>query len=666
MKLTEWLLVAALSVLASGCGGGGGGSQATPAGGSGTPGGGSGASDGTYSVSVAPASVQLSAIVGPNDTMTQEVTAAFVGDGLVIGYPPGVQTPSWISVSVVGTPNSSPVQVKFVVSAVTYTYAQTYTTTVRFASGKADGSHVVVQDVPVTLTVRDPFRLDTSKVELDATQGTPANTRRIAVNGLNINWTATSDQPWVRISPASSVSTSFVTVGADTTGLAVGTHTAKVHFVDSVSGTAVDLPVNLYLSANRWNVSRNGLMLLGFSDLAVNVRSVTVKNDASAALSWSASADVPWLDITGSGATGDPLVVQANAAAAALAADTLYVGAVTVGGAGIQTDTLRVGYYRSSNGAPTGYQLNLAAQDLESLAVDPIRPYVYLASLNGGDRLIRVNIVTQAVDTILSIPGAKLRYPVVSGDGHYLYTSNNTPPGGYEVYDLDAGQKTASWPSPTLCCGGEVVWSRTRGVPALINQALEVVNAQTGVYSPPDTPINGRAAPFISASGNGKALYAFGDDAVYCLPAQRYEITSRPATGQVFLGNQTTISATSPSLGNCVSVDALVPLYDDSAQYFFGVAAGSYEGLLRASSTGITEVSAGRYAPNLAVSDSGLKLIPAYDSSNYMVIREFGADERARGADFGRFLSVRDLAFSNDERFAFIIDSTNLGVYRLP
>ena len=660
MRLTRWFVVAALCALASGCGGGGGGSNV---------GGGAGGSSAQYSVSVSPAKVQFSTIVGPTAAMTQQVTATFVGDGLVVGYPPGVATPTWLSVNVVGTPHSSPVQVQFVVAAATFTFAQTFTTTVRFVSGKADGSQVVTQDVPVTLTVRDPFRLDTSKVELDATQGTPANTRQVTVQGLGINWTATPDQAWVRVSPASSSSTAIVTVGADTTGLAVGTYTANVHFADAASGTAVDLPVSLYISANRWNVSRNGVMLLEFSDLAAPVRSVTVTNDASVAASWTASADVPWLDVTSGGTNGNSLSVQPNAATAGLTVDSLYIGTVTVTGAGLQSDKLRVGYYRSSHPTPSSYEVSLRDGTGESLAVDPIRPYVYVALLNGSEHLMRVNIATQAVDTILSTPGTKLRYPVVSGDGHYLYAVNGQTPGGYEVYDLDAGQASATWPRTTLCCGGQAAWVRTRGVPALINANLEVVNAETGVYSPPAIPTADFAsAAFATASGNGKAFYTFGFDTTNCEPAQRYEITSRPAAGQVFIGNQTTIQATPPRYGGCVSVDALVPTYDDSARYFVGVAASTYQGLIRLSAAGLTEVSVGNYGRNLAMTDSGLKLIPTYNANNYMVLREFGANDQVVGTDFGNYLPVDEpaFAFSNDERFALIVNSSSFDLYRLP
>lgn len=679
VKATRWLVNAVLCLMIAACGGGGGGGDGAGGGtgsgpGSGGSGGGStggggsgGGSSGSYSVSVSPSSLQFTTVIGPSEAMTQLVTASFVGDGLIVGYPPGVSQPSWLDVSVVGSPTSSPVQIQFTVPAATYNVALTLTTTVRFVSGKADGSQVVTQDVPVTLTIRDPFRLDSSQVELDATEGGVASSRSVAVLGQNISWTATPDQPWVQLSKTTGNSPTVLKITADTTGLAPGTSSANVRFSDSVSGTVVDLPVSLYVSANRWIVSRNGMMLLEFSDLSAPARTVRVTNDAGVAASWTATADVPWLNVTSGGANGDLLSVEPNVDAAALAADTVHIGTVTVTGAGLQQDKLRVGYYRSLQPAPTSYEVNMRDGASEALAVDPIRPYAYVSLLNGGDHLVRVNFATGAVDSILMKPGTKLRAPVVSGDGHFLYASDNNLPGGYHVYDLDADQPFAVWPRKDGCCVSHAVWVRTRGVPLLINNFLDVANADTGEYSPAVVPAaDFPKYAFVSAAGNGTALYNFSFGTTNCEPAYRYEITSRPVSGQAFLTNASRIDGTAPSRGgSCVSVDAFMPSFDDSVQYFVGILASTYQALLRTDAGGLTEVSVASFERKLAMGDSGLKIVPLR-GDNGMQVRVFGPDDTVVGPDFGHYFSVDDLALSNDERFALIVDSGNFDLQRLP
>ncbi|HWK48375.1 MAG TPA: hypothetical protein VNR40_00745, partial [Steroidobacter sp.] len=61
----------------------------------------------------------------------------FVGDGVIVGYPPGVASASWLSVN---APSSaqSPVTVTLSVTS-TGLAPGTYTANLRFASGKADG-----------------------------------------------------------------------------------------------------------------------------------------------------------------------------------------------------------------------------------------------------------------------------------------------------------------------------------------------------------------------------------------------------------------------------------------------------------------------------------------------------------------------------------------------
>ena len=125
----------ALLVLAcvAGCGGGGGG----------------GASGGPrYSISVSPASVSLSGVVeGP--AQTQEVTVTFRGDGVVVGTLPGQTSPPWLTVN--GQPQAaSPYTVTISASS---QVAGNFQTTLRFATGKIDGSEVVSTDVPISFQV---------------------------------------------------------------------------------------------------------------------------------------------------------------------------------------------------------------------------------------------------------------------------------------------------------------------------------------------------------------------------------------------------------------------------------------------------------------------------------------------------------------------------------
>jgi hypothetical protein len=460
-----WLAACvALCTLVAGCGGGGGdgGSggvappgNSNPGNGNGNGGGGGGGGGGsTYSVNVNPASIQFTSNVRESAPPPQTVIATFVGEGLVVGYAPGVQQAGWLKMDVVSPSQFSPVHVRFSINTTgTFTRSLSLSTSIRFASGRADGSQVVVQDVPVTFTVRDPFAIGVANVELDADEGANSNTLTVPVYGENIQWTATADQPWVHLAPASAPSAGQIAVSASAASLPAGTHTAQVRLTDSVSGDVLTLPVTFYVAANRWSVNRTGLLLLGFSDAASPSQSVRVTNSRNVSSTWTASSDASWLAVTASGTHGDLLTVQTNGNATSLAADTVHIGTVTVTGAGLQNDQLRVGYYRSSQTLPSQLAggipgLGGATRPLAVVA-DPIRPFAYVAF--GTDSVFRVNFTTGAVDELMKTTGTIFISPVVSGDGRFLYVMNATLPGGIHVLDLDTMQPLAPWPRGALC-----------------------------------------------------------------------------------------------------------------------------------------------------------------------------------------------------------------------
>ena len=196
-----------LSLILAACGGGGGGSSNTPPGGNDPP------DDPpnnppTYTIDVTPASLQFAANARGALPPAQDVTVTFNGEGLVVGTLPGQNLPAWLDLSVVGAPTSSPAQVRFSVTT-TGTVADQLTTTIRFVTGKADGSQVVTQDVQVTYTITDPLDVDVTSLEFDATAGTVAAPRTVQVLGSGTNWTATSDQPWLTLSATSGVTPRF-------------------------------------------------------------------------------------------------------------------------------------------------------------------------------------------------------------------------------------------------------------------------------------------------------------------------------------------------------------------------------------------------------------------------------------------------------------------------
>ncbi|WP_242343806.1 BACON domain-containing protein [Anaeromyxobacter terrae] len=140
-----------------------GGSDGGNTGGGGTLGGGG------YSLEVAPTALAFAADQNATTPAAKTLTARFVGDGLVVGYPPGVSAPSWLSVSVAtSTASSATLSVRV---STTSLAPGAYRTTVRLVTGKQDGSSVVWKDVPVEYVVSAGLQASATSLSFSAFDG---------------------------------------------------------------------------------------------------------------------------------------------------------------------------------------------------------------------------------------------------------------------------------------------------------------------------------------------------------------------------------------------------------------------------------------------------------------------------------------------------------------
>jgi hypothetical protein len=653
--------LAMLSAFLAACGGGG--SKSTPPGGNNPPN-----NPPTYTISVAPGSVQFAARARGALPAPQDVTATFNGEGLVIGTLPGTSLPSWLDLTLVGSPTSSPAQVRFSVTT-TGTVADSLSTTIRFVTGKADGSQVVTRDVQVTYTITDPLDVDVTSLEFDATAGTVAAPRTVQVLGSGTNWTATSNQPWLTLSASSGTNSAPLEVTADASALSAGTHTAEVRVEDTLSSTVRTVPVSFHVSANRWNVSRTGVQLLAFTDSAARPAQVVVTNDGGASATWTATANVPWLDITASGTDGATLTIEPGVSAGLLGADAIHVATVTVSSSdGIQQDTVRVGYFRSSTAEPTAVQatLNLSTLDQPAgLAIDPIRPYAYVGLSTNTVR--RVNLVTGAVLTLFTAaPEAKIGRVVVSGEGRFLYASSIGSTGDVLRYDLDLGAPLASLPKMTNCCAQELVWVRSRGVPLLVTGHFEVYNAATGAaQTPVDVPADGLTRfDFLAALNDGSEIWAIDNVSATgnaCSRAASYRVATRPQDGTGYL---TPFRSTAPLIGQsafCPGISQLAGSADSTNIEVIGQnAAGTVAFFEGPRDDAVTEISTQRHYEHLAVSSSGLKALSFLGSGGSFAdgVEVLDANNGLVHT-FEQLHSMAGVRFSADERFLVVIGNAS-------
>jgi hypothetical protein len=153
-KLSAALVAAACAALVA-CGGGGGG------GGSGT----------SISINLSSAAFTASSAGAP--PTQQVVTVKFVGDGYLVGYPPELPQPAWLGIQALSQSNGEGGVGLFITN--TDLAPQTYSTVVRFVTGRVDGSGIKYKDLPVSFTV--------TGTALQLSTSSPSNSGLAAQNG---------------------------------------------------------------------------------------------------------------------------------------------------------------------------------------------------------------------------------------------------------------------------------------------------------------------------------------------------------------------------------------------------------------------------------------------------------------------------------------------------
>jgi hypothetical protein len=405
-----------------------------------------------------------------------------------------------------------------------------------------------------------------------------------------------------------------------------------------------------------------------------------VTNDGGTAATWTAAANVQWLDVTASGANGDTLTIAPGATAANLGADAIFIATVTVSSNGIQSDTLRVGYFRSSAAEPTSVQ---AALDLSTsvqpagLAIDPIRPYAYVGLSTNTVR--RVNLLTGTVFTLFTAAAdAKIARVVVSGDGQYLYASSIGSTGDVLRFNLDFGVPMAALPKMTNCCAQELAWVRSRGVPLLVTGHFEVYNADSGAaQTPVNVPADGLTKfDYLAAMSDGSEIWAVDNVSATgeaCTRAASSRVVTRPEDGT---GHLAPLRDSAPLIGQsvfCPNISQLASSADGANLEVIGQNAGGTVAFFEGARGGaVSEIASTRHYEHLGVGLDGLKAL-SYLGSNGAFSDGIEVLDANNGLvhTFEQLQAMEGVRFSADDRFLVVIGNSqsaagDLQVLKIP
>jgi hypothetical protein len=266
-------------------------------------GGGKSSTPGT-SISLDRSSLTFSATRGGASPASQAVAASWVGDGLIVGYPVGVSPASWLGVTLTQSGASSAIATVSVTTG--GLLAGTYTTTLRFVTGRQDGSDVKYVDLPVTLTVADTFSAAVADYDFARTWGTATTLQGapILISTGAKAWHVSAGATWVTLGMTQGTGSATVSVGIDAAAQEpVGTSTTTLTVSADDGSFTKTVNVSLVVTAPTAAVGTASLALVDGTVSPVGTVAVTLSNGARAG-TWAATSNASWLKLDT--ATGTP------------------------------------------------------------------------------------------------------------------------------------------------------------------------------------------------------------------------------------------------------------------------------------------------------------------------------------------------------------------------
>jgi uncharacterized protein (TIGR03437 family) len=514
----------------------------------------------TYqSGSAAPAS-QVITVGCPNSALAFRPAASSVG--------------AWLSVSVPSAQNNNVIIVS--VNPVGLS-ANTYQGAVSIYGVGACPS---VQTVPVTLTVSAAGAL-TAPVTASTLTFTPAALAFSATAGgaapapqlvaiacagsvALFTATATSNQSWLSVSPASGYTPGTITVSANPAGLAAGSYTGSISVTAGSCGAAPALTVILNVAPGSASSTVPAItpaaLAFGYQAGGVNPANQTVSLSGAAGAAFTTAVSSGWLSVNpSSGAAPATLTVAVNPAGLSAGTYSGIIGISTNSGTGGFTQNVPVTLTVSAAAAP-------------SQAATPL-PTVSLP-LNGGS----LQVTPVAPGEIISIFG--------QGLGPAAGANLSLTPDGLVANAL-SGTRVLFDGSP-----GPLLYAQSGQINAVApysisgSQTVQVVVEFQGVDSTPSTMLVAPAAPAIftmDQSGHGQGAILNQDTSVNSdlNPADRGSIVTLFASGAGLLVPAAQDGAVTTDLATAMLPVAVLVDGQNPEITYAGAAPGLVSGVLQ-------------------------------------------------------------------------------------
>ena len=505
-RLAAVIVIATVSAVLNGCGGGGG-----------TP----GPSPTHFTLSAASAS--FNAVQGGVAPGGQSVTISVTGDtsaAITVASTGAVGLPSWLTVKVTGSGATRMLQLTAAPAGVPL--GQT-TATLAISATDAMGAVQQQTDFSVSLSVIAPPDLTVTPTTMAF--GGPDGLAALAPVPLQITL-ATGQQTspftialstdsggqWLTVDRSSGsvgAAGAAANISVDASQVRGGSYAGHVNVTVTVYGTPISKQVSVQLNheANRLVVTAMGVGLSKVGAGSVLTRTVQVlSNLGRTDVAWTASSDSPWLTVTSSGTTGGNLVLTASPAG--LPQEQTQFANATIKSADPTVEnqqSIRVGLYLS-NTVPVATPVAVAAT---YLAASPVEPIVAINS--GGTGVSIYSVYSGALLRTLAAVAAAAGPLVFSEDGQSLFVFDTTNNVVNEV-DVQSGAAVANYtavalPNPVTSGGPAIAVMHPAGYTMLITAAGRAYDLASGTQFQ-DNTFMWRSEPFSFSTSPDQSLVA--------------------------------------------------------------------------------------------------------------------------------------------------------------
>lgn len=204
-----------------------------------------------YSLDLSAATLAFTAEQNGELPAAQTISGTFQGDGILVGYPPDVAPPGWLSVRRTGASGRS-ITISVAIGTTSLPPGM-YRTTLRFVTGKEDGSQLVIKDVAVEYAVTAGLQVTPTTLIFSAVDGLAPAQQSIRLTSsaqseawaLSVEAVAAGATDWLSLSsPAGTLTSGSVEVQVGAAARPPGSYAATVVVRNGAGGIRARIPVS--------------------------------------------------------------------------------------------------------------------------------------------------------------------------------------------------------------------------------------------------------------------------------------------------------------------------------------------------------------------------------------------------------------------------------------